>query len=299
MNRILHISDLHFWHLPRHPMMWLSKRACTYLGVLLNPNRRFKDVRMQQLLKTAESLNLSHVVISGDLTLSGSDHEFEMFDEFYQQLKKIVPHICLVPGNHDLYIEREWGKGFYKHALKWMDEETLHSLFEKRQASIILSEIEFILLDQARPRPIAHAEGLFEKDQATLLKQTLSQKTSAQARLVVGHYPMHPTKKATNNLEKFELLEDTLRDELSVSAYLHGHTHQQYIIDERYFGLPVSIDSGCLSTPLQAGFCTLEIQESTQRAALYRFDSLHGWQMHQELLWKSGPREIATETLML
>jgi 3',5'-cyclic AMP phosphodiesterase CpdA len=297
MTRILHLSDLHFWHLPKRPSMWLSKRASTYLALLMQSHRRFKLVRMEQLLKIIPELNLSHAVISGDLTLSGTDHEFEMFHAFYQQLKKMVPHICVVPGNHDLYIKRKWKKGFYKHALQWMDEVTLQGLFEKRQSTVTLDGVEFILLDLARPCPLGHAEGLFSHEQALELKKAVEKPTHI-SRVVVGHYPMHPTKKRANQLEGFEKLEETLRAQ-NVTAYLHGHTHQQHLIDERYFGLPVSMDSGSLSGPLQAGFNILDIQENMSHAYMYHYDSLHGWQMHQELLWRMNSMEVATETLML
>lgn len=286
MSRILHISDLHFWHIPRNPLQWISKRATTYLGILLQTKRKFKEARMKQLLKSIDSLNVSAVVISGDLTSSGTDEEFEMFDLFFQELKKHVEHICLVPGNHDVYIERDRSKGFYKHAAKWLPENVVDSLFEKRQASLVMGHIEYILLDLCQPRPFFHAEGIFSEEQAQTLSETLKEKHLSKERLVVGHYPMHPTQSPSQELIGYKKLENTFRADHSVRAYLHGHTHQQHIIDERFFGLPVSIESGSLSACDKAGFALLEMHPSSSRIYLYRFDPLHNWQVHQELLWK-------------
>lgn len=299
MSRILHISDLHFWHIPRNPLTWVSKRATTYLSLLSHPHRRFKKARMKQLLKIIDSLNLSHVIISGDLTVSGTDDELELFDGFFKELKARVAFVSLVPGNHDVYIERDRSRGFYRHAERWMPKEVVDELFEKRQAIQVLGDVEIILLDLTRPRPVFRAEGIFSDTQEQLLQQALQANPKADFRIVVGHYPMHPTKSTTQQLVGYEKLENSLRGNKSVQAYLHGHTHQQHVIDERFFGLPVSVDSGSLSAPLQAGFSLLELGESSNRLQMYRFDSLHGWEVHQELLWRNESSEIANQELIL
>jgi hypothetical protein len=129
-----------------------------------------------------------------------------------------------------------------------------------------MGHIEYILLDLCQPRPFFHAEGIFSEEQAQTLIETLKKK--------------NPLKE----LLGYKKLENIFRLDHSVRAYLHGHTHQQHIIDERFLGLPVSIESGSLSPFDKASFALLEIQPASSKVYLYRYDPLHNWQVHQELL---------------
>ena len=86
---ILHLSDLHF-RADEDPI----QRLMPLLQDLDDPEDGFGAVQ------------LSYLVVTGDVTNRGSGHEFEKVHQFLDQLiknRKLSPERCLiVPGNHDL-----------------------------------------------------------------------------------------------------------------------------------------------------------------------------------------------------
>ena len=100
--RLAHISDLHFGKMCYTLQQFFSKQ---WLGSLnFACCRRFTYLKKQahSLFNYFQQKNIHDVVITGDLSTSSSELEFQEALSFVQQLKKMFT-TYVIPGNHDLF----------------------------------------------------------------------------------------------------------------------------------------------------------------------------------------------------
>jgi 3',5'-cyclic AMP phosphodiesterase CpdA len=100
--RIAHLSDLHV----------LDPRTDQGLGVRFVSLGRPIDVaeRKKKVLRAferARAVGANHLVVSGDLTETGTPAQYDVFAEILCEARVNPDQVTLVPGNHDLYTHKD------------------------------------------------------------------------------------------------------------------------------------------------------------------------------------------------
>src|SRR5207249_2378107 len=101
--RFAHISDLHFGSFALSPLQFFSKRWLGNFNFLLRRKRKFDYRRLVQLRELFKEHQITHVLITGDLSVTARPSEFWQGNNFVELLKEAGLEVFVVPGNHDHY----------------------------------------------------------------------------------------------------------------------------------------------------------------------------------------------------
>ncbi len=221
--RIVHLSDLHFWHITLNPLRLMGKRLLGMGNLVLNRARKYRMERMPDLCERVKELNPDHILITGDLTTTSLEEEFEAAYKGLLPLNGRQGSMTIIPGNHDRYTRRA----------------ARHRLFEKHFGGFApsaeypwlrhIGERTAILgLDTSRPAPIS-ARGVISLSQLDAARHLLEESRSKIARLIVAcHYPVAlpegVRKDRGHDLQGKEHLRSFLL-EVGPHLYCHGHIH--------------------------------------------------------------------------
>jgi 3',5'-cyclic AMP phosphodiesterase CpdA len=221
--RLLHISDLHFWHIPRNPLRLAGKRLFGVGNLLLNRARKFRMGTMPALVARVREVQPDHVVITGDLTTTALEEEFQAADQALRALALEPASLTMIPGNHDRYTRRAtndrlFEKYFGRYAahpaypwLKWVGPDTA-----------------ILALDACRPTRIS-ARGTIGADQLEKAQALLDQAAPKIDRLLIAcHYPVAVPAGVLDSHGHGLRGREHLRKFLARQAphlYFHGHIH--------------------------------------------------------------------------
>ncbi len=102
-DRVAHITDLHFWQVPRDPRRWLCKRGIGMINVLLHRRHEHRTERAPEFAGLLLSQGASACIASGDFSSTSLEDEFAQADRFLSLLAGGGLPVLAVPGNHDFY----------------------------------------------------------------------------------------------------------------------------------------------------------------------------------------------------
>lgn len=227
--RVVHISDLHLWRIPANPLLWRGKRLLGLSNLVLRRGRRFRREALPELLAEIERDSADHLVVSGDLTTTSLDLEFEDFGKAFDSWLGDPYRATLVPGNHDRYTRpavRE--RVFERHFSPLCGEGNFP--FRKELAP----GLALIGFDPCRPNPFS-ARGEAPGEALVSLTRLLGEERSrgTQALLFVCHYPAEAPAKHRRHLKGHDLVNG---EELLAlfqgfpipTWWLHGHIHHPW-----------------------------------------------------------------------
>lgn len=102
-DRLLHITDVHFWHITMNPMKLLNKRFLGNANVALRRSRHIHMDHAEAFADAAAATGVSDVLLGGDYTSTALDEEFARAAEFLRGLQARGLRLHVLPGNHDFY----------------------------------------------------------------------------------------------------------------------------------------------------------------------------------------------------
>jgi predicted MPP superfamily phosphohydrolase len=239
ISRIAHFSDLHM--LARRPgKTRLGVRILSF-GRPLDLLARVRKVKMA--LDAARRACADHIVVSGDLTESGSMDEFESLAEVLDG--EINPdRITLVPGNHDAYESKD----AWKKALEGPLRAYARTSATEPGKMLELEGLSLLPLDVTCHQPITRSAGHLEDDAADVVARRLHDSKSPVA--IVQHHP--PFAHAMGAWQWVDGLRGHKRLMAMLEAHpeahvLHGHLH--HVVDRgvcshrpRIFGAPAVVE---------------------------------------------------------
>lgn len=238
--RIVLLSDLHLWRLPRHPREVLGKRLFGLANLAASRWRKHRKPELQTVIQQAAALNPDHAIVAGDITLTGLREEFEDALRYLDPLLKLPGGATVIPGNHDRY-----GREVVKEALferyfgRYLGQPLGMPISYPRITqnvplagfpclSTLPQGIKLFTLDVSRPILWASSGKLTDPQRATALDWAARLRTPRRDVLMVCHYPFRKPKGALNrgrhgvvNARDLEAVVARLAPPL----YLHGHTH--------------------------------------------------------------------------
>lgn len=221
--RIVHISDLHFWHITLNPKRIWGKRFLGMANLVLNRARKFRMEAMPRLVEHICSLAPDHVLVTGDLTTTALEEEFHAVRQALGPLWDSPTSMTVIPGNHDRYIREAGHHRVFEQYFGELAPTTRYPwLKEIGQGTAILG------LDPCRPT-IFSALGLMTSAQlraASLLLE--SARPSIRHLLVACHYPVALPAGVLDARGHGLIGRHALQELLLKHApalYCHGHIH--------------------------------------------------------------------------
>jgi 3',5'-cyclic AMP phosphodiesterase CpdA len=221
--RIVHISDLHFWHVTLDPRRVWGKRFLGMANLVLNRAYKYRMETMPELVERIRGLAPDHVLVTGDLTTTALEEEFAAVRSFLAPLCNSPSTITVIPGNHDRYtrdaerrrvFERYFGEFAPSPRYPWLKE--------------IGESVAILALDPCRPT-VFSALGSLSHEQ---MRQAARLLESARARirrlLIACHYPIALPAGVLDARGHGMLGRGSLEQLLSQhgpALYCHGHVH--------------------------------------------------------------------------
>lgn len=102
-DRILHITDLHFWKVVLNPFELLNKRALGNVNVIIRRRHEFHMENARPFIDALEATGINTLLLGGDYTSTAHEDEFRMARAFADELVRRGFKIIAMPGNHDVY----------------------------------------------------------------------------------------------------------------------------------------------------------------------------------------------------
>ncbi|NGX63357.1 MAG: 3',5'-cyclic adenosine monophosphate phosphodiesterase CpdA [Candidatus Anoxychlamydiales bacterium] len=270
MIKIAHISDLHFSKVSFFPIA--LKRFVGVTNLLINRRKSYIEDHLYKLPTLLKSLDIDHIFITGDLTSTSLEKEFEKAKDFIDLFDK-KNKFFIIPGNHDTYTKKA-----YK-------DELFYQFFKKTNISkMIKSNIQihelsdkwvYIGLDTTVPTSLFSCSGLFSKELENSLIETLDKIPKDTNIILTNHFPLFLRVEKRNGLNRRKHLLAILKKYKNIKLYLYGHTHKWTITKKENY--PYMICSGCSSHKKKASFNTLQIEDNKCIVTSYSLKN-NNWQ---------------------
>jgi 3',5'-cyclic AMP phosphodiesterase CpdA len=256
MLKIAHLSDLHFSKIHLNLSIFLSKRFIGIFNLLINRRKAYCQKPLYDLPQLFKYLGVKNIFITGDLTSTSLEKEFEKAKHFIDSFDKSC-RFTIIPGNHDQYT-----KAAYKQGLFYKFFKNNFGLNDKRIEVFSLSDKwQYIGLDTCLPTHLFACSGLFSEDLEKRLIETLEKIPKDKNILLVNHFPIIHDVAKRKILKRREFLNKILKKYSNIKLYLHGHTHICSIKKEK--NLPYMICSGCATYAKNASFNILELEDNS------------------------------------
>jgi 3',5'-cyclic AMP phosphodiesterase CpdA len=241
--RIAHLSDLHVLDRRRDP--GLGVRFVSLGRPIDAEDRRRKVLRA---FERAKSVGANHFVVSGDLTETGTDGQYELFASILADAR-IDPHaITLVPGNHDRYARPDaWTAALEGPLRPWRAGAA-----ETPGKIVDLGRVRIAPLDVTVYQNVTRSIGAVTVELAEALRRRFVDPGLAKAPLLaVQHHPPYAHPNPVH--QWFDGLKDWARIFQLLFAHahaflMHGHLHRsgdralRDARDVRIFGAPAIVD---------------------------------------------------------
>lgn len=271
--RFIHMSDLHFAHPTWSFSQFFSKRWLGNLNLLFSQERDFLTDRLQPLSTLFKEKEVSHLIVSGDLTTTSLKREFAKAEKLLSEFKKVGIQTYVLPGNHDQYT-----RGAYK-------EKRFYDYFpsEMKERGLLVSKWNqqwwLVALDTAIATSLVSSQGLFSAELEKSLEEALSQIPKDASIILANHFPFFTHEPRRKRLQRGKELRALIERHPRIKLYLHGHTHRPTIADLRASNLPIILDCG--STPHRTGsFHLIELSPQGCKIEPYKWDK--EWKPIQE-----------------
>ncbi len=279
--RLAHLSDLHFSHVTLDCKQFFSKRWVGNFNFLLRRRKEFHYPLLDSLPSLLRKQKVQIVLLSGDLTCTSSEAEFQKACQFIEALQKEGLETILLPGNHDHYTKKAYASKIFYRFFPTKYEDSPWSLKDHQIAVKHLQENWWILLlDTTLATPLFCCQGRFSEALEVKLQEVLSTLPPTAQILLANHFPIHGNNKKPE-IQREKALLDILEKDPRIKCYLHGHDHQNTILDRRKQGLPISIDAGSATHKEKGSFMILECQEQGVTAIPFFWDKKHTSWMQQ------------------
>lgn len=276
-DRIVHIADLHFWHVVTNPLRLLSKRALGNLNVWLYRRHEFIMSRAEEFAGDVLGTGIRVALMTGDFTSTANRREYEMAEAFVEGLHREGLRIEMVPGNHDVYTFHSLrAKRFERYFGEYMPEDGYPALRR------LPGGTPLILVPTVTPNILSSMGRITDAEVARVAE--LLKLCDGEA-IVAGHYPVLSrtysyAQEPSHRLRNAAALHKALGESGCRILYVCGHTHRfSYVQDAEYPTLShVSTGAFFRSDPeagLQGEFA--EIHATERGFAVFRHTHEEQW----------------------
>lgn len=258
--RFAHISDLHFSKTTKNISQFFSKRWVGNLNLILRRRKSFHHDILDSLIALLQKEQIQTLLISGDLTSTSLESEFEKASVFVKKTESLGIKVILLPGNHDSYTKEAYQKKLFYHYFSYQ-YHSLENLKEHEVAAHnLFKKWWLVLLDTTLATPLLCSHGKFSETAEKNLQKVLSSLPKDSHVILANHFPLmgkHPA-----SLHRSPVLQKILQTHPNIRFYLHGHDHKHKIVDLKNLKLPICIDAGSASYKKSASWTSMELFEN-------------------------------------
>lgn len=222
-DSVLHITDLHFWHIPREPWRWLGKRGIGLINVWARRSREYRTERAASFAKALAETGARTVLATGDVSSTALEHEFEQAAAFFRNLEQDGLRVFTQPGNHDVYTRNAFRTQRFQRMLAvfWPGAQLPARVGLPGGTDVVFAPT--VCPDWA-------ARGYISDDDAQETAR-LVQEAAPGPVLVAAHYPVLNTTTGyhsifTRRLRNAESLRQALGRTGRTILYCAGHVHR-------------------------------------------------------------------------
>lgn len=223
--RLALIGDIHKYRLFVPPWHLLGKRLVGQANLWLNRRHCFDHRLLDGVIEQALSIKPDLVLLSGDLTTTSLDGEFQDVAQILEPLTSRYPTV-IVPGNHDRYT--------FTSARKRVMEAMLPNLVPDEWPHFrqLTPRWHLLALDSAVPR-ILNSRGRVGLNQIRKIRRFTENLTAQDGLVVLCHYPLKSPPRSLPLTWDHKLADSfRLRRVLTRCParliYLHGHIHRPW-----------------------------------------------------------------------
>jgi 3',5'-cyclic AMP phosphodiesterase CpdA len=293
--RIAHISDLHFSKITLSPSQFFSKRWLGNLNLILFRNKKFSRNLLDPLVEEFKKHQVDYVLISGDVSTTAKDSEFELAAGFVRKLKSHNLKVIVLPGNHDQYTKSAYRKQlFYSYfPASFSTEIEICSKYNLKSDKIAVVNLNpdwwLVLLDTAIPTSLISSCGRFLPLLEERLLNVLSELPKDHNIIIANHYPLFQGDRSRHSLLRAEFLQEIIKRFPNIKLYLHGHSHHYSITDKRKEGFPIILDSGSVSLRKKGSWNLIELQKNECKVKGFISNQDRSWLNLQETQFSWEP----------
>lgn len=287
--RIAHISDLHLLSTERIPPRRLvGKRFSGWVNIRFRRGAIHKRPIAQAVAHEIRTLDVDHVVVTGDCTNLALESEFELVRSYLENDLGMPPEqVSLVPGNHDTYTRGAFkSRRFQCYLGEYITSDLPGGSgvpgIGRFPYVRLRGDVAIIGLSSAVPRMPIVASGQIGAPQRMALHALLAhEEVKRRFPVILQHHPWHQPpsakKRFLQGLADAEAQREVLQD-LPRGLLLHGHLHRRvHRVLETAAG---HIDEvGATSASLlhededrMSGFNLYDINDGVVRVSAHRLD---------------------------
>lgn len=282
--RLAQISDFHFTRLTWNPFRLFSKRIVGTLNWVLTRKNSFSEEHLAPLPGLFRDLGVEKILFGGDFTSTALEEEFEAAQNFLHACA--LPWLA-IPGNHDNYTKKaDRAKLFYRYFSNPASPFPLSLKEDGLEAHSLGGNWWTVLLDTARPTHFLSSKGFFSSPLEERLRSLLSSLPKDAEIVLFNHYPFFRNDSPSRQLERSEALEQIVKTDRRIRAYLHGHTHRHTIADLQPSALPLVLDSGCIGSKLSSTWNLIDLKEEGCSIQGYRYNGTWTPFKQATIAWK-------------
>ncbi len=272
--RFAHISDLHFSRLFFSPTQFFSKRWVGNLNQLVNRKKKFEHSPLYALIPLFQELKVNAVLLTGDLTTTSHEEEFEMAKKYIDALAEAGLKVFIIPGNHDHYTRSAYRNlDFYRYFNILHSPDDPMSFFKLKEDKVCATHLGkdwwLFALDSAQATSLFSSHGIFSEQVQRNLEHALSFLPPDQKVIMLNHFPFFDADNKKTLLRADEL-RTILQRFPQIKLYLHGHTHRHILADLRPSQLPIVIDSGSTAQKKEGTWNLIDITEDGCDISVYK-----------------------------
>ena len=269
--RIAHLSDLHFASWDWKVSHLFSKRWLGNLNFLFGRRTHFDHARLEKIPSLLKSLDVTHVIVTGDLSTTSAPAEFSMAKEFISKIETQGLPVFCIPGNHDHYTRAAYrDRHFYNYFPSCWETGDL------KESGVTAKKLDgnwwIVGLDTALATSWFHSTGHFTPQIEKGLKHILELIPPDDQILLVNHFPFFQHESPRKRLVRGLDLQHLIEKHPTIKLYLHGHTHRRCVAPLAASGLPLILDPG--STPHQknGGWNLIDLKSGKPLLQHYTWD---------------------------
>ena len=232
-DKLLHISDLHFWKVVMNPLRLLNKRFLGNLNVMLRRRHELRTERAAEFAEAIAAAGVGTIFAGGDLSSTATDEELGMAAAFLASLRDKGLRVFAIPGNHDVYtggaVE---GRRFERHLGDFLPQDGIPSMTTMEGGTPL------VFVPTVCPNLLSSKGRISHEEVAAVGR--LVEEAPREPILVAAHYPILNDTEAYHTsggrrLRNAALLHECLGESGRRILYLAGHVHRfSYTQDKRY-----------------------------------------------------------------
>jgi 3',5'-cyclic AMP phosphodiesterase CpdA len=223
-DKVIHLTDLHFWKVVVNPIALLNKRALGNVNVFLRRRHEFHMENAARYVEALRATGVTTLLLGGDYTSTAHPAEFALARDYVETLARAGFRIIAIPGNHDVYtFESVRKRRFEQYLGAYTPEAGLPCRVE------LPGGTPLVLAPTVCPNVISSAGRI--GDAAAARVRELVAGAAPGPVLVMGHYPLlHETYAYRSGKSRQLRNAEALRAALGATGrevlYLAGHVHR-------------------------------------------------------------------------